>query len=132
MQGVFFRVTRIGLVAALGAGLSGCGSTAQNSDVGLVHTGLGGRAPIADVSAVEITETGPALAKEDQRVMGTSCRNKAWDPEPSRDNAINLMKQQAVSRGYNAVHSVKVFNDPAALVKNCWSALIASGIAYKQ
>ncbi|WP_154664949.1 hypothetical protein [Allorhizobium undicola] len=123
---------KVCLVLVVAAGVSGCGSIAQNNDVGPVHTGLGGRASVAEVSEVEITQTGPALAKEDQRVIGTSCRNKMWDPEPSRENALNLMKQQAKARGYNAVHSVQVYNDPAALVKNCWSALIATGIAYKK
>ncbi|MGG7519659.1 hypothetical protein ACQ3G6_17425 [Allorhizobium undicola] len=123
---------RVSLVLVIAMGVSGCGSIAQNNDVGPVRTGLGGRASVADVSGVEVTQTGPALVKEDQRVIGTSCRNKMWDPEPSRENALNLMKQQAKARGYNAVHSVQVYNDPAALVKNCWSALIATGIAYKK
>lgn len=110
--------------------LSGCGTVSENSDVGLLH--VAGRSVIGDVSAVEITAAGPALTNEKQRVIGSSCMNKMWDPPPSRDNAINLMKRQAAERGYNAVHSVTVLNDPAALVKNCWSALIASGIAYRK
>jgi hypothetical protein len=81
---------------------------------------------------VTIVDKGPPLAKEDQRVIGTSCKNKVWDPDPSRENAINLMKRQAADRGYNAIHSVQVIDDPAAVLKNCWSALIASGIAFKQ
>ena len=89
------------------------------------------RPTIADASGVVVTEAGPAPTKEDQRVEGTSCKNKAWDPAPSEANAVNLMKQQAAARGYNAVHSVKVANDPAAITKNCWSALVASGVAYQ-
>lgn len=112
--------------------LSGCGSVAPNTDVGLVHTGLAGRPVIEDPTGVAIVESGPALSDEKQRVIGTSCKNKLWDPEPSRDNALALMKRQAAERGYNAVHSVKVFSDPTAIAKNCWSALIASGIAFDQ
>ena len=117
-------------VAGLAALLSGCGTVSENSDVGIVH--LAGRQTVQDDTGVSITDTGPRLSDEKQRVIGSSCRNKMWDPPPSRENAINLMKRQAVSRGYNAVHSVTVVNDPAAIAKNCWSALIASGIAYRK
>ncbi|WP_313526384.1 hypothetical protein [Shinella sp.] len=110
--------------------LTSCGTVTQNSDVGVVH--VAGRQTVADDTAVTVTDTGPALTDEKQRVTGSSCMNKVWDPPPSKDNAINLMKRQAASRGYNAVHSVQVVKDPAALVKNCWSTLIASGIAYSK
>jgi len=112
--------------------LSGCGTIAQNSDVGLIHTGLAGRPSVTDPTGVTVVEAGPALSDEKQRVMGTSCKNKLWDPAPSRDNALALMKKQAAERGYNAVHSVTVFSDPTAIAKNCWSALVASGIAFNQ
>lgn len=115
---------------ALAIMLSGCGTVSENSDVGLLH--VAGRQTVQDDTAVAITDTGPRLSDEKQRVIGSSCMNKMWDPPPSRENAINLMKRQAVSRGYNAVHSVTVVNDPAAIAKNCWSALIASGIAYRK
>lgn len=122
----------IGIAAACGIAVSlvSCGTVAQNSDIGLVH--VAGKAPIANIDSIAVVETGPALSKEDQRVIGTSCKNKVWDPDPSRENAINLMKRQAAQRGYNAVHSVTVTNDPSAVFKNCWSALIASGIAFKR
>lgn len=126
------KPTRVSALLVPLAILSGCGSTAMNSDVGLVHTGLAGRPAIADPIGVTIVETGPALSDEKQRVMGTSCKNKLWDPSPSRENALALMKQQAAERGYNAVHSVTVFPDATALAKNCWSALVASGIAFRQ
>jgi len=118
------------VAVALVASLSSCGSVSPNSDVGLVH--VTGRPTIAAVDSVAIVDKGPPLAKEDQRVIGTSCKNKVWDADPSRENAVNLMKHQAAARGYNAVHSVQVIDDPAAVFKNCWSALIASGIAFRQ
>lgn len=123
------RLIRSGMLL-MGAGLAGCGTVAPNSDVGLVHTGLEGKIIVSDNTGVAIVDTGPSLNDEKQRVMGTSCKNKLWDPEPSRENALALMKQQAAARGYNAVHSVKVFSDPTAIAKNCWSAIVASGIAF--
>ncbi|MBW6425535.1 hypothetical protein KX729_29415 [Rhizobium sp. XQZ8] len=118
------------ILPAIAVMLAACGTVSENSDVGLVH--VAGRQTVQDDTAVVVTETGPRLSNEKQRVIGSSCMNKMWDPPPSKDNAINLMKRQAASRGFNAVHSVTVVNDPAAAAKNCWSALIASGIAYRQ
>lgn len=120
------------IIFATALTLSGCGTVAQNSDVGLIHTGLAGRPAVADPTGVTVVEAGPPLSDEKQRVMGTSCKNKLWDPSPSRENALALMKKQATERGYDAVHSVTVFSDPTALAKNCWSALVASGIAFNR
>lgn len=116
-------------MAVSAVSLSGCGTISPNSDVGIVH--IAGRQTVAEVASVAITETGPEATDKNQHVVGTSCRNKVWDPEPSRDNAINLLKQQAASRGYNAVHSLQVQSDAAAVLKNCWSSLVATGVAYR-
>jgi uncharacterized protein YbjQ (UPF0145 family) len=118
------------VISGLAVGLANCGTSSPNSDIGLVHVaGVKTIAPVADVA---IVPTGPAPASDNQKVVGTSCKNKAWDPAPSKDNAINLMKRQAAERGYNAVYSVDVKPDPSPMMKNCWSALIASGIAFKR
>lgn len=116
-------------MAVAAVSLSGCGTVSPNSDVGVVH--IAGRQTVAEVTTVATTETGPEATDKNQNVVGTSCRNKVWDPEPSRDNAINLLKQQAASRGYNAVHSLQVQPDDAAILKNCWSSLVATGVAYR-
>jgi len=112
--------------------LAACGTTpGVNSDVPNVgYVGVE-RPTIADDTAVQIVDAGPAMNDVNQRVGGTSCKNKMWDPAPSEENAINLMKRQAAERGYNAIHSMKVGPDGAALMKNCWSAIHASGIAFK-
>lgn len=111
--------------------LVGCGTVAKNSDVGLVHTGLGPAVVIAENSAVQITDTGPPISSQTRRVSGYSCKNKLWDPAPSKENATNLMKAEASRLGFNAIHSVKVGSDPLSVAKNCWSGISATGIAYK-
>lgn len=112
------------------AALSGCGTTAPNADVNRGLTGLSGRtAVVADETNVVIADSGPSVAEGGRKVSGLSCKNKIWDPAPSRDNAIALMKRQAAELGFATVHSVQVRNDPSAIAKNCWSAIIAEGIA---
>lgn len=71
------------------------------------------------------------LPIEGNPVNGTSCKNKVWDADPTNERALDLMKNQAAQNGFDAIHSVKVAPDPAALAKNCWSAIHATGIAYK-
>jgi hypothetical protein len=112
--------------------LVGCGTTAKNSDVSLTRTWVEPKKDVRDTADVAILDTGPPLSATTERVSGHSCKNKLWDPDPSAENATALMKQEAASKGFNAVHSVKVVQDPAAIAKNCWSALIATGIAFKR
>ncbi|WP_018688716.1 hypothetical protein [Ahrensia kielensis] len=109
--------------------VSGCGTTAQNADV---NQGLALKAnAVAEVSNVQVFETGPAGTSWRNEVKGVSCKNKLYDPAPSEANALNLMKKQAAERGFNAVHSVTVNNLGAAAVAiNCWSALEAKGVAF--
>lgn len=120
-------------ITALCAGvlLVGCGSLAQNADVpqGVY---VGGRPTIADTPNVRIVDSGPSVQQGGRKVGGTSCKNKVWDPAPSKDNAIALMKSQAAKLGFNAVHTVETHDMAAAVMLNCWSAIVASGIAFHQ
>lgn len=118
------------IAALLVLPLANCGTTSPNSDVGVVH--IAGVSKVADTASVAIVPTGPAPTSESQKVVGTSCKNKVWDPDPSKENAINLMKRQAADRGFNAVHSVEVKPDSAAVFKNCWTSLVATGVAFRK
>lgn len=110
--------------------LTGCGTVASNSDVGPVH--VAGQPVIADTPNVQIVEGSPPTGVATAEVSGYSCKNKMWDKDPSRDNAIALMKRQATEKGFDAVASVQVKEDQSAIVKNCWSGLIATGTAFKR
>lgn len=118
-------------MAGVALALSGCGTTAENADVPQgVYAGVVAKPDVAAPS-IQIAETGPSVPEGGRRVAGTSCRNKIWQPDPNAENAVALMKQQAVSLGMNAIHSVEVKNDPVAIARNCWAAIIATGIAFK-
>lgn len=123
-------MTRFFLTLPFIAVLTGCGTPESNSDVGYFHSGFEGKTTIADISTVAIVETGPAATSMEQQVSGYSCKNKIWEAAPSRDNAVALMKKEAAARGFTAIHSVKVYDDPVSVVKNCWSAIKAEGIAF--
>lgn len=120
-------------VALLCLGIAGCGTSAHNADVPAgVYTGLAGKPDIGDTSRVAVVPTGPSIEQGGKAVSGTSCKNKVWEPAPSEENAIALMKREAEGLSLNAVHSVSVDPDATALLKNCWSAVVAKGIAFKR
>lgn len=129
LWGFHMRICTLGVGMIMTLTMTGCGTVARNADVGVVH--VAGRAEIADPAGVEIVESAPTPGAEAQAVSGYSCRNKMWDPPPSRENAIALMKKDAKSKGFDAIHSVKVTEDPAAIAKNCWQGLIATGMAFR-
>lgn len=122
---------RMATLAAL-ISLSACGSFAPNSDVPPgIHTGMN-RPVIADNEAIKLVRSAPPSTSGGKDVSGTSCKNKIWEADPSAENAIALMKRQAAKLGMNVVYVASVGNDPTALVMNCWSAITATGIAFKE
>lgn len=108
--------------------ITACGTTAQNADV---SQGLSlYQGAVEPVDGIQIVETGPVGVDWRNEVKGVSCKNKLYDPAPSKDNAINLMKKQAQERGFNAIHSMRVEPVKSAIAMNCWSAIEAKGVAF--
>lgn len=117
---------------ALCLALSACGSLAPNTDVPQgVYLGLGDKPALADDATVRISESPPPAGSGGLPVAGTSCKNKVWESGPTRERAIAVMKLQAKAAGMNAVYSVSVRDDPGALLKNCWAAITATGVAVR-
>jgi uncharacterized protein YdhG (YjbR/CyaY superfamily) len=83
---------------------------------------------VKDTETVSITTE--ILDIQGTLVKGTSCQNKLWDPAPTKERAILLMKRQANEMGFSHIHSVRTQDDQTALLKNCWSAILAFGTAY--
>jgi hypothetical protein len=132
MEGPMSSAT-LSAVAALMLALAGCGSFASNSDVPAgIYTGLEGRPKVADSPTVTIVDSAGARPDGGTDVQGTSCKNKIWEPEPSEENAVALMKRQAVDMGMNVIYVIGIGGDPAAVLKNCWSAITATGKAFKE
>ena len=107
--------------------ISGCvGSFAENSDRPAL-SGLAPREAVNITEGVSVHPTGPNGIS----VTGTSCKNLLWDPSPSQESALRLVKQQAKEKGYNAIHSVKVKSGGSSLIINCWSHITITAIAFK-
>jgi len=120
------NIKLITIVPAL-ALLVACGSTVSNTDK---PTGLyiaGATDTVGDFG-VEVSKTAPANGGF--AVSGISCKNKLWDRAPSNSSAISTLKRETKNAGYNQVYIISVKPDPNALIKNCWKAIIANGIAF--
>lgn len=63
--------------------------------------------------------------------MGTSCKNKAWDPEPTNADALARLKIVAAQKGANAIDDPTYVTAGTSLSMNCWKAISASANAYQ-
>lgn len=108
-------------------GVAACGSTASNTDKPTGAYIMGATAVTGDfgVSLVEQRPTNGGVT-----ISGVSCKNKLWEPAPTNEVAISVLQREVRNAGYNAVYVTSVEPDPNALVKNCWAAIIANGIAF--
>jgi hypothetical protein len=73
----------------------------------------------------------PAAARSLGSIEATSCKNKAWDPAPTKENAILQLRSFAREKGANAIGDV--FCDPPMdtnLGKNCWSSIRCTATAF--
>jgi len=89
--------------------------------------------PISASSAsVEILAAAPASGSRLGEVIGISCRNKAWDPEPTQENALAILKSRAATLGGNALVDVRYEKGIFNPLENCWHSIKAYGTAYKR
>lgn len=115
------------MTVAISVALAGCGATVSNTDK---PTGMyiAGAPEVTGSSGVTLSESAPAGGG--QSVSGVSCKNKIWDPQPTREVAISVLQREAAKAGYDSVYVSEVGPASNALVMNCWSAIEANGIAF--
>jgi hypothetical protein len=108
--------------------LAACGAGVSNTDK---PTGIyiAGAPPVEDVQ-VQVVQSSPP--NTGQIVEGVACKNKIWEGTPTREAAIAVLKREAAKNGYSKVRVLSVEEsgfaaDPA---RNCWSTVVASGIAF--
>jgi hypothetical protein len=66
------------------------------------------------------------------QVEGISCKNKLWDPSPTNESAIAVMRREAAEAGFNSVHLTSVASAENAIIMNCWTAIRATGTAFNR
>jgi hypothetical protein len=107
--------------------LAACGALATNTDkpVGPYISSE----PIVETAISAKVSTNPP-SNGGFSVSGISCKNRLWDPAPTTEAAVLVLRREARKAGFNSVFVQDVLPDEAALSKNCWSAIIARGLAF--
>lgn len=116
-------------ITAAMLGLAGCGATVSNTDKpsGVY---LAGAPSVAGDFNVRLVEAAPVSGGKP--VSGVSCKNKIWDPAPSNEVAISVMRREAAKAGFDSVYLQEVAPAADALLMNCWAAIEARGLAFDQ
>lgn len=60
-----------------------------------------------------------------------SCKNKFWDPDPTRSDAVTQMKLKAREAGATGIKDIYCSSEGTSLGTNCWSSLRCVGTAIK-
>ena len=107
--------------------LAGCGSFVANSDKPRGFY-LAGANEVSGDFGIKVAKNAPSRAGE--KITGISCKNKLWEAKPTNEKAVAVLKREARDAGYNTVYIISIEKDSSALLKNCWSAIKASGIAF--
>ena len=104
-----------------------CGPLVSNTDK---PTGIYLATPnnVAGDFGVKISDSKPSNGGVE--ITGVSCKNKLWEPAPDNETAVAVLKREVNKDGFNTVFITSIVSDPNALAKNCWSAIVATGIAF--
>lgn len=119
---LFFAVTAFAFLSTVS-----CGPFVTNTDK---PTGvyIAGAKKVSGEFGVQLADAPPGTGGE--QVSGVSCKNKIWDPSPSKEAAIAVMRREAAEAGFNRVYVRSVQPAGNAILMNCWSAIEAKGIAF--
>jgi hypothetical protein len=78
----------------------------------------------------------PAETPKKATVLGpltaTSCKNKIWDKDATKEDAVAQLRHRARERGGNAVGNLACEGiEGTSLAKNCWASITCTGTALK-
>ncbi|MDQ2084056.1 hypothetical protein RA307_28040 [Xanthobacteraceae bacterium Astr-EGSB] len=82
-----------------------------------------------DAAKVTDHATAPPRSRTIGPVTATACQYADFDPLPTREYALALLKRSAVANGANGLVDVTYSESHADLLKNCWENIVASGTA---
>lgn len=105
--------------------------------------------PNPQMDVIKVTELDAATVSQAQRVQvlpagyqpgivrstlgmvnATSCKNKTWDPPPTRGDATMQLRVKAAAKGANAIANITYDEQGTdAWGTNCWSSITASADA---
>ena len=107
--------------------MASCGPFAENTDK---PSGVYVGPPTVVSGGEEVRVATSPPSSGGKEISGLSCQNKIWNPAPDEQTAIAVLKRETAQAGFNSVYVTSVTTDSGALLKNCWAAIVAKGIAF--
>jgi uncharacterized protein YbjQ (UPF0145 family) len=111
----------------LSAALSGCGTFVETHEVTQETT-----ARLDD--EIRVYQPAELASRKYTTLYGLeswSCKNKLWDPDPTRSDALAQMKLKAREAGANGIKDIYCSSEGTSLATNCWSSMRCVGTAIK-
>lgn len=89
--------------------------------------------PATTQSAINVAllESPPAGGKSLGRVTETSCQRFQWEPVPTEDTVLILLKAKAGAMGATGLTDVSYRHHNISVTGNCFGNIVATGIAWK-
>lgn len=113
--------------AALASALAGCGAFVEVVKVDETNAGAAGAVQVLTREQLQGRRTEIV-----QTISATSCKNKLWDPAPTRENAVQQLQVKAARIGANVVTNLFCRDEPSVnLGTNCWSAVVCEAAAVR-
>ncbi|MGQ0582648.1 MAG: Rcs stress response system protein RcsF [Reyranella sp.] len=83
-----------------------------------------------NVRVIRIGTTQPNVSAYLGQVQGNSCKNMAFDPPPTTNDALLRMRVEAAQKGANTVMDVACNESGTdAWGTNCWASVSCKGVA---
>lgn len=65
-------------------------------------------------------------------IEATSCKNKAWSPPATREDALAQLRIRAERYGADGLAGLTYEDRSTTLMPNCWASVRASAIAFRR
>ena len=121
------RCMMVATALVLSAWLAGCGPSVERHEV----TPETIARLDEEIKVYEPAEVASLKYTTLYRLESWSCKNKLWDPDPSRSDALVQMKLKAKEAGTNGIKDVSCSTEGTSLGTNCWTAMRCVGTAIK-
>jgi uncharacterized protein YbjQ (UPF0145 family) len=115
-------------IGCLVLGVSGCAVTVPGGTTDPAKFPAESVQKAATVSLVDIKPDGSQYLGP---VQATSCQRYQWEPEPTNEIALMMMKVAAANKGANTVTSVTYTRSNINLAQNCYNNITAKGLAFR-
>ncbi|MEX2258278.1 MAG: hypothetical protein WD672_06165 [Woeseia sp.] len=120
------------LAIVFGSSLAGCASQSANMQIGNDVSYASIEEQRKATQEVRVTETVPSGARTVGSVDASRCHRNSLDKSPDDGVIILDLQVSAYARGADGIAQVSIDKSRgAALLKNCWSVVTGTAIAYR-